>query len=113
MTEVAEVKILMAGPKSSGKSALANFIADAVQNSETPSQAPTQPTKGVRIVEFSRQIRTAKGPVSEVVHVADALDIPPHPCFRLTTDACSGRGNCWDTQRACSCACGGGWYLIQ
>lgn len=59
-----EVKILMVGPRASGKSALANFIADAVQNSENPSQAPTQPTKGVRIVEFSRQIRTAKGTVS-------------------------------------------------
>jgi len=59
-----EVKVLMVGPKDSGKSALANFIADAVQNSENPSQAPTQPTKGVRIVEFDRQVRTKKGQVS-------------------------------------------------
>lgn len=58
-----EVKVLVVGPKSSGKSALANFIADAVQNSENPNIAPTQPTKGVRIVEFDRKIRTQKGEV--------------------------------------------------
>jgi GTPase SAR1 family protein len=61
-----EVKVLMVGPMNSGKSALTNFIADAVQNSENPRSAPTQPTKGVRIVEFDRKIRdTKKGEVSE------------------------------------------------
>lgn len=59
-----EVKVLIVGPKNSGKSALANFIADAVQNSENPAQAPTQPTKGCRIVEFDRQIPQKKGNVS-------------------------------------------------
>ena len=60
-----EVKVLMVGPMNSGKSALTNFIADAVQNSENPKSAPTQPTKGVRIVEFDRKIPTKKGEVSE------------------------------------------------
>ena len=58
-----EVKVLMVGPKDSGKTALTNFIADAVQNAENPKQAPTQPTKGVRIVEFDRQVRTKTGTV--------------------------------------------------
>lgn len=36
-----EVKILMVGPQNSGKTALANYIADAVQNAENPSQVCT------------------------------------------------------------------------
>ena len=63
-TMATEVKVLMVGPKDSGKSALANYIADAVQNSENPTMAPTQPTKGVRIVEFDRQVRGKKGTVA-------------------------------------------------
>ena len=59
-----EVKVLMVGPKNSGKSALANFIADAVQNSENPAQAPTQPTKGCRIVEFDRKIQQKNAKVN-------------------------------------------------
>ena len=61
MTDVTEVKVLMVGPRGAGKSALANYIADAVPNSESPAMAPTQPTKGVRIVEFDRQIPQKKG----------------------------------------------------
>ena len=59
-----EVKVLMVGPKGAGKSALSNFIADAVHGAENPKNAPTVPTKGVRIVEFDRKIRTQKGEVS-------------------------------------------------
>ena len=61
MDRLQEVKIVMCGPKSSGKTALANYIADAVQNAENPTLAPTQPTKGVRIVEFDRTIPSTKG----------------------------------------------------
>lgn len=64
MAEVAEVKVLMVGPKDAGKTALSNFIADAVHGAENPKNAPTVPTKGVRIVEFDRKIRTPKGEVS-------------------------------------------------
>jgi len=65
-----EVKVLMVGPKGSGKSALANYIADAVQNSETPSQAFPE-TKGVRIVEFDRKVRGKKGTENVSVELWD------------------------------------------
>lgn len=83
-----ELKVLIVGPKSSGKSALTNFIADAVQNSENPNIAPTQPTKGVRIVEFDRKIRTQKGEVREAsllrvggVCMRGSPLLPPHSLF--------------------------------
>mmetsp|Transcript_41488 Transcript_41488/g.97501 ORF Transcript_41488/g.97501 Transcript_41488/m.97501 type:complete len:189 (+) Transcript_41488:237-803(+) len=62
-----EVKILMVGPQNSGKTALANYIADAVQNAENPSQAPTKPTVGARILEFDGQ--TKKGNQMHTVSV--------------------------------------------
>jgi len=61
-----EVKVLMVGPRQAGKSAIANFLADAVQNAERPAAAPTLSTKGVRILEFDRQISTSKSGKSNV-----------------------------------------------
>mmetsp|Transcript_41126 Transcript_41126/g.129177 ORF Transcript_41126/g.129177 Transcript_41126/m.129177 type:complete len:168 (-) Transcript_41126:548-1051(-) len=66
-----EVKILMVGPKSSGKSSLANFLADAVQNCENPSMAPTKPTVGTRILEFDRTVRKGTGSVNVSVELWD------------------------------------------
>mmetsp|Transcript_69953 Transcript_69953/g.145835 ORF Transcript_69953/g.145835 Transcript_69953/m.145835 type:complete len:190 (+) Transcript_69953:396-965(+) len=68
---MAEVKILMVGPKEAGKSALANYIADAVQNSENPSLAPTKPTVGVRILEFDRQTKKGNQAVNVSVELWD------------------------------------------
>jgi len=88
-----EVKVLMVGPKGSGKSALANYIADAVQNSETPSQAFPE-TKGVRIVEFDRKVRGKKGTVAR----------PPEPrCAREAPRACAVQWRVWAASRVCAC----------
>ena len=89
-----EVKVLMVGPKDSGKSALANYIADAVQNSENPSQAPTQPTKGVRIVEFDRQVRSKKGTVAQPPAQRRAREAPR---------ACAMRRRSWASAWVCTC----------
>jgi len=62
-----EVKILMVGPQNSGKTALANYIADAVQNAENPSQAPTKPTVGARILEFDGQTKKGNQMVAPAV----------------------------------------------
>ncbi len=61
-----DIKILIVGPQNSGKTALANYIADAVHNAENPSQAPTKPTVGARILEFDRQLKKGNQGVSNL-----------------------------------------------
>jgi Rab-like protein 5 len=50
LTEIDRVKIILAGPKDSGKTCIANYLGNL-----TPELTPTsRPTIGVRIVEFER-----------------------------------------------------------
>jgi Rab-like protein 5 len=56
-----DVKVLVVGPAKSGKTAISNFISDAVPNAENPSQAPCKPTVGCRILEFERQVKRGSG----------------------------------------------------
>mmetsp|Transcript_9990 Transcript_9990/g.24620 ORF Transcript_9990/g.24620 Transcript_9990/m.24620 type:complete len:190 (+) Transcript_9990:232-801(+) len=68
---MAEVKVLFVGPKEAGKTALANFLSDAVQNADNPALAPTRPTVGCRVLEFDRQVKRGNQNVKASVEIWD------------------------------------------
>lgn len=63
--------MLVVGPKGAGKTALTNYIADAVQNADQPSLAPCRPTVGVRVVEFDQTINVKDGQKAHSVELWD------------------------------------------
>mmetsp|Transcript_31022 Transcript_31022/g.60614 ORF Transcript_31022/g.60614 Transcript_31022/m.60614 type:complete len:190 (+) Transcript_31022:235-804(+) len=68
---MSELKVLFVGPKEGGKSALANFLSDAVQNADNPALAPTRPTVGCRVLEFERTVKRNDQQVKASVEVWD------------------------------------------
>jgi intraflagellar transport protein 22 len=66
-----EVKVLVVGPSKSGKTAISNFISDAIPNAENPAIAPSKPTVGCRILEFERQVKRGTGMANVSVELWD------------------------------------------
>ena len=66
-----DVKVVVVGPSKSGKTAISNYIADAVPNADHPSMAPSKPTVGCRILEFDRQVRRGAGQTNVSVELWD------------------------------------------
>ncbi|KAJ1472891.1 hypothetical protein T484DRAFT_1583934, partial [Baffinella frigidus] len=64
-------QVLVVGPKGAGKTAIVNYIADAVQNADQPSLAPCRPTTGLRIVEFDQTIPVANLSKNHAVELWD------------------------------------------
>ena len=66
-----EVKVLVVGPSKSGKTAISNFISDAIPNAENPALAPCKPTVGCRILEFERQVKRGASRVNVGIELWD------------------------------------------
>ena len=66
-----EVKVLVVGPSKSGKTAISNFISDAIPNAENPALAPSKPTVGCRILEFERQVKRGTGMANVSIELWD------------------------------------------